>query len=67
MYNDLTPAEYAATLLSFGLPKMIVDVVIDADVKSLRGELDSSSHDLSTLVGRNTTPLSEAIKLALQA
>ena len=66
-YNDLPPADDEAALLSFGLPKIIVDVVIDVDMKSSRGELDSSSHDLSKLLGRKTTPLAEAIKVALQA
>jgi NAD(P)H dehydrogenase (quinone) len=66
VYNNLPPAEYEAALLSLGLPKMIVDVVVDADVKASQGALDSSSRDLSELLGRNTTPFSEAIKLALQ-
>jgi len=65
-YNDLPPSEYEALLLSLGLPKMIVDVVIDADVKSSKGELDSASDDLSKLLGRNTIPLSEAVRSALQ-
>jgi NAD(P)H dehydrogenase (quinone) len=67
VYNDLPRADYEAALLGLGLPKMIVDVVVDADVKSLKGELDSSSHDLSELLGRKTTTLSAAIKVALKA
>jgi len=66
-YNNLTPAEYEAQLLSFGVPKMIVDVIIDADVRSSTGELDSSSRDLSKLLGKNTMALSDVIKVALQA
>lgn len=66
VYNDLPPAEYEATLLGLGLPKMIVDVVIDADVKASKGELDSASRDLSRLLGRDTTSVSEVIKVALQ-
>ncbi|KTB60841.1 quinone oxidoreductase [Pseudomonas fluorescens] len=65
-YKNLAPTEYEAQLLSFGIPKMIADVVIDADMKSLTGELDSSSRDLSRLLGRSTMPFSEAIKDALQ-
>lgn len=65
-YKDLPPAEYEAALTSAGLPKMIVDVIIDADVKALHGELDSTSRDLSRLLGRSTTHYSEAIKVALQ-
>jgi|HubBroStandDraft_5_1064220.scaffolds.fasta_scaffold1348951_1 NAD(P)H dehydrogenase (quinone) len=54
-------------LLGLGLPQMIVDVVVDADVKSSSGELDSSSRDLSALLSRDTASLSEAIKVALNA
>ncbi|MEQ5843909.1 SDR family oxidoreductase [Paraburkholderia acidicola] len=67
VYKDLPPAEYEATLLGLGLPRMIVDVIVDADIKSSNGELDSSSRDLSQLLGRSTTPFSEAIKVALQS
>jgi NAD(P)H dehydrogenase (quinone) len=65
VYNDVPVSEYEAALLSLGLPQMIVDVVIDADLKSLKGDLDSSSRDLSTLIGRETTSVSQAIKSAL--
>jgi NAD(P)H dehydrogenase (quinone) len=67
VYNNVTPAEYEAALLSFGLPQMIVNVVIDADSKSSQGELDSSSRDLANLIGRDTTTYPQAIRLALQA
>jgi NAD(P)H dehydrogenase (quinone) len=64
-YNDLPRPEYEGMLLSFGLPKMVVDVVLDADEKSSKGELDSTSDDLSRLLGRKTTPLAHAIRAAL--
>jgi NAD(P)H dehydrogenase (quinone) len=67
VYDDLPPSDYEAMLLGFGLPKMIVDVVIDADVKSSKGELNIVSGDLSRLLGRNTTPLSKAVAAALKA
>lgn len=51
-YNNLTPSDYEAALLSFGLPKMIVNVIVDADVKSALGELDDTGHHLSTLLGK---------------
>jgi len=65
VYNNLPSADYEAALLGLGLPQMIVDVVVDADVKSSSGELDSSSRDLSALLRRDTTSLSEAIRVAL--
>jgi NAD(P)H dehydrogenase (quinone) len=67
VYNNLPPADYEAALLSLGLPNFVVDVVVDADVKARVGELDSTSRDLAMLLGRSTTPLSESIKVALQA
>lgn len=66
-YNDLSPADYEAALLGFGLPKIIVDVGIDADMQSQKGELDSSSRDISALIGRSTTRFATAIESALKA
>lgn len=65
VYNHLPAADYEAALLGFGLPKMIVDTIIDADLKASSGELDSASRDLSRLLGRRTTTLAEAVKVAL--
>ncbi|VWB61957.1 NmrA family transcriptional regulator [Burkholderia lata] len=65
VYNHLPAADYEAALLGFGLPKMIVDTIIDADLKASSGELDSASRDLSRLLGRSTTTLAEAVKVAL--
>lgn len=66
-YNDLPASDYHAALLGFGLPEMIVEVVVDADIKSSKGELESSSLDLQHLLGRPTTSLSEAIGAALKS
>jgi NAD(P)H dehydrogenase (quinone) len=64
-YRNLPAAEYEAALLGFGLPRMIVEVAIDADLKAQHGALDSSSHDLSRLLGRPTTAVSEAVAAAV--
>jgi NAD(P)H dehydrogenase (quinone) len=66
-YRDLPPAEYESALLGMGLPKMIVDVIINADAIALKGDLDSASRELSALIGRPTTTLAEAVQLALPA
>jgi NAD(P)H dehydrogenase (quinone) len=66
VYQDLAPEDFAAALQGLGLPQMIVDVVVDASVKSAQGELDSSSRDLSRLLGRPTTTLVEAVAAALR-
>ncbi|ANH67434.1 SDR family oxidoreductase [Mitsuaria sp. 7] len=66
VYRDLAPTDFAAALLSWGLPQMIVDVVVDASVKSGHGELDDASRDLSRLLGRPTTSLADAVATALR-
>jgi NAD(P)H dehydrogenase (quinone) len=65
-YRNLSSDDYAAILLNFGLSQMIVDVIIDADIKSIRGDLDSTSRDLSGLISRPTTTLSDAVRSALR-
>jgi NAD(P)H dehydrogenase (quinone) len=64
-YRNLSGNDYAAVLLAAGLPQMTVDVIIDADMKAMHGGLDSTSRDLSTLIGRPTTTLSEAVRNSL--
>jgi NAD(P)H dehydrogenase (quinone) len=64
-YKNLSSEEYSAVLLSLGLPQMTVDVIIDADRNAITGDLDSSSRDLSGIIGRPTTTLSDAVKIAL--
>lgn len=66
-YQDLPARQFADALLGMGLPQMIVDVVVDASLKTALGDLDSSSRSLSALIGRPTTPYADAIKAALQA
>ncbi|MCC8402397.1 SDR family oxidoreductase [Paraburkholderia sp. MMS20-SJTN17] len=66
VYNHLSAADYESALLGFGLPKMIADVVVDADLKASAGELNSTSRDLSRLLGRSTTTLAQAVTVALR-
>ena len=64
-YQNLAREDYAAILLGLGLPQMTVDVIVDADAKAIRGDLDSTSRDLSELIGRPTTTLPDAVRRAL--
>jgi NAD(P)H dehydrogenase (quinone) len=64
-YRNLSGKDYAVILLGLGLPQTTVDVVIDADAMAIRGDLDSTSQDLSRLIRRPTATLSEAVKAAL--
>jgi NAD(P)H dehydrogenase (quinone) len=65
-YRNRSGEDYAAILLGFGLPQMIVDVIIDADTKTIRGDLDSTSRDLSGVISRPTTTLPDAVRSALR-
>ncbi len=65
-YRNLSGNDYAAILLASGLPQMTIDVMIDADMKAILGGLDSTSRDLSTLMARPTTALSEAVRNTLR-
>jgi NAD(P)H dehydrogenase (quinone) len=66
-YRNLSGNDYAALLRASGLPQMTVDVIVDADMKAIQGGLDSTSRDLSTLIARPTTTLSEAVRNTLRA
>ena len=66
-YTNLPEEQWAQTLESFGLPASFAAILADADVQAARGQLDSTSRDLSTLIGRRTTPLADAISQGLKA
>jgi NAD(P)H dehydrogenase (quinone) len=65
-YRNLSGEEYAAVLRGSGLPQSVIDVIIDADSKATRGDLDSASRDLSRLINRPTTTLADAVRSALR-
>ena len=64
-YRNLSREEYAAVLLGLGLPQGVIDVIVDADSKAIRGDLDSTSRELSRLIARPTTTLFDAVASAL--
>ena len=64
-YNDLSEAEYAAMLASFGLPDYLAQAIASWDVGASRGALFDDSRQLSKLIGRPTTPLAVTIQQAL--
>ena len=65
-YTDLPAAEYAAALKGAGLPGEIADTVASADLGVSIGERFTGSGDLSRLIGRPTTPLSDVLAAALR-
>lgn len=66
-YNDLPPAQLTEIYAGFGLPRSFAEILVDADLKAAEGELDDTSHALSRLIGRPTTPLADAVKTAVAA
>lgn len=65
LYKDLPQVAYAEALVGFGLPEGLAGAIADADAGASRGELDTTSHDLSTLIGRPTTPMQKSVAGAL--
>jgi NAD(P)H dehydrogenase (quinone) len=64
-YVDLPQADYAAALVSAGLPAPYAELLADGDRGVADGELHDASRTLSALIGRPTTPLADAVKAAL--
>ncbi|WP_417070051.1 SDR family oxidoreductase [Niveibacterium terrae] len=65
VYQDLPEAEFSKALVGAGLPAPIADMLADSDAGASRGGLFDDGHQLSQLIGRPTTPLSELVGNAL--
>ena len=65
-YKNLPEAEYAAALEGFGLPEVLARAIASWDVGASQGALFDDCRQLSTLIGRPTTPLSIAVADALK-
>jgi NAD(P)H dehydrogenase (quinone) len=66
-YRDLPGAEYAKALAGFGVPEGFAKAIAGWDVEASKGALFDDSRQLSTLIGRPTTPLPVAVGHALAA
>ena len=64
-YRDLSTSDYAAVLVSAGLPEPGAAVYADGDRGVRDGELLDTTGDLARLIGRPSTPLGDAIRAAL--
>ncbi len=65
-YNNLPEGEYAAILKSIGLPEGFADAIASWDIGASKGDLYDEEKQLSTLIKRPTTSLTEAVKAALK-
>lgn len=64
-YVNLPQAEYKEILIKVGLPEVIAELLADSDSGAAKGALFDDSRQLSTLIGRATTPLATAIAAML--
>ncbi|MGW4079033.1 SDR family oxidoreductase [Streptomyces asiaticus] len=65
VYGDLPAERFRDALLDAGLPAELAEVLADSDLGLKRGELFTDSSDLSRLIGRPTTTLTDALTDAL--
>ncbi len=66
-YQNLPEAEFAAILVSAGLPEGFAGMLAAVDVEVAGGALEYSGKDLSTLIGRPTTPMAQTVAEILAA
>ncbi len=67
VYLDLPEEEYAQALLGAGVPEVYARLLAGSDVALSKGELYTDSGDLRRLAGRPSTPLADAVALAVKA
>ena len=65
-YVNLPPAEFAAALKGAGLPGPLAELLADSDAGAAQGGLFDGSGTLARLIGRATTPLTQAMAAALR-
>ncbi|KAA8483437.1 NAD(P)H dehydrogenase (quinone) [Arcticibacter tournemirensis] len=65
-YKNLPESDYAAALVSFGLPQELAQAIAGWDVSASQGALFDETQQLSALIGRPTTPLADTVREALQ-
>lgn len=66
-YKNLAEAEYKAALLSAGLPEGLAALLSESDTGALKGGLFDGGRQLSSLIGRPTTPLAEMVRQSLSS
>jgi NAD(P)H dehydrogenase (quinone) len=53
--------DYKGVLEGAGLPGFVAEMLASADAGIARGELDTDSGDLQTLIGRASTPVASVL------
>jgi NAD(P)H dehydrogenase (quinone) len=65
-YRNLSEADYARALSGSGLPPALASALAEWDVAASQGALFDNRRQLSSLIGRPTTPLAAAIGEAIR-
>lgn len=65
-YKNLSEGEYIEALKSFDVPGPLAETIAGWDVSASNDALYDDSQQLSKLIGRSTTPLSESVREALK-
>ncbi|MEW2162969.1 SDR family oxidoreductase [Streptomyces sp. NPDC007084] len=66
VYRPVSAETYTGILTGAGLPEVLAEVLTGSEVAISRGEMAATSGELSRLIGRPTTPLSEAVTAGLK-
>ncbi|MBO1756688.1 SDR family oxidoreductase [Allobranchiibius sp. CTAmp26] len=64
VYRDVPAAEYVAVLRGNGLDEATAQFVASIDTSIAHGDLETSSDDLTRLLGRAATPLADVVRAA---
>jgi len=64
-YRALSEQDFTHMLVQIGLPEGFAAILADAEACAVDGWLAGARGDLSRLLGRPTTPLSETVRAAL--
>lgn len=64
-YVNLLQTEYKDLLLKVGLPEVFAELLADSDAGASKGTLFDDSYQLSTLIGRATTPFTITVAAAM--
>lgn len=65
-YKNLPESEYAAMLAKYGVPQGFAQAIANWDVSVSKGDVFDDSRQLSKLIGRPTTSMSETVGEALK-
>ena len=65
-YQDMPEAAFQETLMKIGLPEPLAVMLARSDAAAAEGDLFDSGRQLSSLIGRPTTPLADVVAAALK-